>query len=129
MSFSTVKALNQLEKKFKAGWNKGQYAADAGGNSVEPESELAATFCLEGGVQSLTCGQRFKDSVTTRLEAAIEAKTNGEVYGLIDFNDRTETTLDDVLDVVRTARKAAQSDRARRTIRSARKARRDAVKF
>lgn len=130
MSFSTVKALNLLEKKLKGGWVKGQYATDSGGNGVETDSELATSFCLQGGVDSLTCGRRFKTSVENRLEKAIEAKlgTEGDT-SLIGFNDRSETTLEDVLSVIRDARKAAQSDRARRTIRSARKAKRDAVKF
>lgn len=120
MSFTRVKALNQIEKKLKAGWVQGTYEQD--------NADGSKSFCLEGALNSLDCGRRFRDGAEALIEKVIQTKTNGETSSLIGYNDTTGRTKDEVLEVVRTARRLAQSDVAKRSVRNLKRTRRQTTK-
>lgn len=128
MAFSTLKALNLVEKKLAGGvaWIKRASAVDSTGMNVPSNDKTAVKFCLSGAVNSLDCGQRFKTSILNKLSKAVDEVTTLEGSGVIGFNDDNATTFSDVLTVIRTAKRYVRSDRAKRTVRARNAARKAA---
>lgn len=76
-------------------WTKGRYARTADGLNVSPHREAATCFCLVGAIKRSTANNDQEDSVDDAISATLRSR--GFFEGVINFNDRPETTHADVL--------------------------------
>lgn len=89
--------------KARSRWTQGVYAQNRAGNSVNPGSVDAVSFCLRGAVDRLYPKQVDSDEAATKIKAAIRELFPQRSPTLIGFNDSRVTTHADVLKVVNAA--------------------------
>jgi hypothetical protein len=99
---------HELTEKY--GWTKGEYARDAAGNKVSSRSDEACSFCTLGfiGRAAFELGLQTENRKLTGYEewnAAVMRVRNliPPNVGVIDWNDKFATSLDDVRSVFQRA--------------------------
>lgn len=96
-----MKAYELLSSPEK--WTKGTYARDEEGNSISCKSPEAVQFCALGAIER--CYPNNSCQVACKLDVVIKSKYQNEErrYGLVTFNDASETTYEQVIEVLKEA--------------------------
>jgi hypothetical protein len=79
-------------------WTKESYARDKDGFHISYDDPAACKFCIHGAVYRV-CGMLGGGNIWQKLEEA-RKKLFPDSIGLINFNDRPETTFEDVKKVL-----------------------------
>ncbi len=80
-------------------WIRYHWAQDSSGNPVHHNSPHATCWCLDGAIMHIYGGDdEYEDMVDD-----VSDKIREEVGGIICFNDKHNTTHDDIIRVVRKA--------------------------
>jgi len=94
------KSLQQLFRK-ESRWTQCAYARDKEGNEVSIKGKKAVCFCLSGGVELVYPGGKGND-VRQQLVDTIKRR-NLQYSGITWYNDRTDTTIEDIRSLVKEA--------------------------
>ena len=87
-------------------WCKKKSAADEGGNSVLPSSDLAYSFCIGGAISRMSSGYDDECFVRNEIRKSIRKLfpgRGGQMHDVIEieaFNDHPDTTFEDVMKVI-----------------------------
>ena len=88
-------------------WTQGHYAVDEHGFDTDPNDDQACAFCLHGAMLRVIADHEFDDAyygrMVTELEVALDHQFGSHGTLIVDFNDDSDTTFDDVVTVVRLA--------------------------
>ena len=95
------KSLQQLFRK-ESRWTQCAYARDKEGNEVPIRSKRAVCFCLSAGVE-LVYSPNKGHEVREHLIDVI-ARRRLQYSGTTWYNDRTDTTIEDIRSLVKEAK-------------------------
>lgn len=110
----TNEVIDEAIRLLRKGWTKGCYAEDEEGNTVTIGSPKACRFCAIGATIRAAAGSesnfieeldQFAPLLTRALRRLRPNDARIPYYGIADFNDDPDTTLEDVIAVFEEARK------------------------
>jgi hypothetical protein len=110
--------LSEALRLLTNGWTQGEFAIDAEGNRIDKwwDSDACTCFCLAGALDratfSVTKGERTASSwsIENFVEMAIKERDNNFRGSYIGWNDASERTIGEVLEVVERAVELSKAD-------------------
>ena len=97
-----VELLKETRHLLKRGWCQGAWAKDIQGHPIESSSLKAECFCLMGAIYRAGLDLHTPIAVRNRAEDFVRNAllAEGEVGGIIVFNDAEDRCLSEVLKLI-----------------------------
>ena len=91
---TSLEILKAARAKIVQGWTQGYLACDASGKPVESCSESAVCWCMTGALQTVSLDLWVLHPAVMALKSVLPGERG---YTISAFNDRADTTKEDVL--------------------------------
>lgn len=97
-----IELLKETRHLLQRGWCQRAWARDIQGNPVDFTSNEAECFCFMGAILRAVVNLDTPPSIRDRAEDFLRSviSANGEVGGLVLFNDAEDRTLSEVLKIL-----------------------------